>query len=83
MHITFTLLLKLKMHIFIYIFKQNLLFAHILSAQTRTNNYLVGDDQTAYKRRDNGCNGRDAIGDGHHRAREVRTEIDMINLITT
>lgn len=44
-------------------------------------NYLIGDDSTHNKWRDNGCNGRDAIGDGHHRASKVRAEIDMIDLV--
>jgi len=44
-------------------------------------NYLIGDDSTDNQWRDNGCNGRDAIGDGHHCTSKVWTEIDMINLI--
>lgn len=61
-----------------HIYVRNLLL-HILNAEMK--NYLIGDNSTDNQWRDNGCNGRDAIGDGHHCTSKIRTEIDMIDLI--
>lgn len=53
----------------------------ILNVKMIMNNYLIGDDSTHNQWRNNGCNGRDAISDGHHRASKVRAEIDMVDLV--
>lgn len=46
----------------------------------RTDDYLVGDDDATYQRRDNRGNSGSAIGDRHHGSGKVWTEINVIDL---